>query len=271
MCVVSGRLATAAVNNDSILFFVHNFTLLFKLCGCLCVKQATWQLSGLQNSKTSKLHQNMKFASVLLVAFIGCIGFLPNNIQAQSDPEAKKILDKVSQKYKSLASVEGDFVLTITGDKTTDTQNGKVYIKGDKYKFTAQELERISDGKTVWTHLKPQKEVQVNAVDKNEISPNQLFTLYTKGYTYSLNTEVKRTANQMVVDLSPTDKKSNYFKVRLFIDKTTNMIAKATLFEKSGMRYTYELKNIKTNTLKNNSLFAFNAAKYPGVEVIDLR
>ena len=111
----------------------------------------------------------------------------------------------------------------------------------------------------------------VNAVDKNEISPNQLFTLYTKGYNYSLNTEVKRAANQTVVDLMPTDKKSNYFKVRLFIDKTTNMIAKATLFEKSGVRYTYELKNIKTNTLKNNNLFAFNAAKYPGVEVIDLR
>ena len=213
----------------------------------------------------------MKLASFLFLSFIAWLYPLGNYTQAQTDPEAKKILDKVSQKYKSFSSVEGDFILSITSDKTTETQNGKVYIKGDKYKFSAKELERISDGKTVWTHLKPQKEVQVNAVDKNEISPNQLFTLYTKGYNYILNTEVKRGANQAVIDLSPTDKKSTYFKIRLFIDKTTNMITKATLFEKAGMRYTYELKNIKTNTLKDNALFAFNAAKYPDVEVIDLR
>lgn len=213
----------------------------------------------------------MKLASLLFLTFISCIGFSNNHAQAKSDPEAKKILDKVSQKYKSFSSVEGDFILSITSDKATETQNGKVYIKGDKYKFAAKELERISDGKTVWTHLKPQKEVQVNAVDKNEISPNQLFTLYTKGYEYLLNTEVKRGANQVVIDLIPTDKNNSYFKVRLFIDKTTNMITKATLFDKAGMRYTYELKNIKTNTLKDNALFAFNAAKYPDVEVIDLR
>lgn len=190
---------------------------------------------------------------------------------AQNDPTAKQLLDKVSQKYKTHPSMEADFVLTITGEGINEIQTGKVFIKGDKYKFTSKDLDRICDGKTVWTCLKPQKEVQINVVDKSEITPNQLFTLYTKNYTYVSNTELKRPANQAIIDLMPNDKKNtSYFRVRLYIEKTTNQIVKAMLFEKNGTKYVYELKNVKTNTLKD-ATFVFNKVNYPQAEVIDLR
>lgn len=209
----------------------------------------------------------MRISLLCIVLLQSCL-----TLFAQNDPQAKQYLDKVSQKYRAFSSLEADFVLTIDADKHTETQSGKLYTKASQYKFTSTALDRWSDGKSVWTYLKPQKEIQVNTLDAAEITPNRLFNLYTKGYTYTINTEVKRGANQVVVDLIPTSKKdAPYFKVRLYVDKTTNLLNKAILFEKSGTRYTYQLNNQRSNTLKSNALFTFDAAKYAGVEVVDLR
>ena len=106
----------------------------------------------------------------------------------KSDPKAKALLDKVSQKFKASKTLKADFTLqTIVPDqKNAQKQAGKIYIKGNKYKITTTEIERFSDGKTVWTLFKTEDEVQVNNVSPTggELTPAQFFTMYQKGFTY---------------------------------------------------------------------------------------
>ncbi|MCY1562221.1 hypothetical protein D9M68_995800 [compost metagenome] len=74
-----------------------------------------------------------------------------------------------------------------------------------------------------------------------------------------------------MIDLSPTDTKKSIFKVRLSIDKATKQIANVVIFEKNGNTYTYNVKTFSPNIKVPETTFAFDAKKYLGVEVVDLR
>jgi outer membrane lipoprotein-sorting protein len=136
----------------------------------------------------------------------------------------------------------------------------------------AQEL--ISDGRNQWTYSKADKEVQLSEVDNspNALNPAQIFTIYEKGFKYLYTGDSKvnnRTVH--VIDLTPTDGKRSFFKVRLNIDKSTKQISNAIIFDKNGNRYTYTIRTFTPNVKVSESMFAFDAKKYPGVEVVDLR
>ncbi len=74
-----------------------------------------------------------------------------------------------------------------------------------------------------------------------------------------------------MVDLTPVDTKKSIFKVRLSIDKTAKQIANVVLFDKNGNKYTYNVRTFSPNVSVPETTFAFDAKKYPGVEVVDLR
>jgi outer membrane lipoprotein-sorting protein len=132
----------------------------------------------------------------------------------------------------------------------------------------------ISDGKSQWTYLKKDKEVQVSVVDNtgDALNPAQIFTLYEKGFKYLFTGEQKVGGKvYQMIDLSPIDTKKSYFKIRLGINKAAKQIASVLIFDKNGNKYTYDVKTFVPNVKVPESTFAFDPKKYPGVEVVDLR
>jgi len=160
--------------------------------------------------------------------------------------------------------------------KIKETQQGSLIAKSEanKYKVTMTDQELYSDGKSQWTYLKDNKEVQITDVDNNTdgINPAKIFTIYEKGYKYLFTGEKKVGAKTLqTIDLSPLDIKKSIFKIRLTIDKAAKQITNVVIFDKSGNRYTYAIKSFIPNVKVAESVFAFDAKKYPGVEVVDLR
>ncbi len=195
---------------------------------------------------------------------------------AQQDPKATQILNGVSAKYKSYSSVKADFSIKIENgqNKTTDTQTGTLYVKGNKYKVNLKNQEVTSDNSTVWTYIKEANEVQVNNYepDENSITPSQIFTIYEKNFIYAFMEE--KTVNGKVlqyIELTPNDKSKPYFKIRLGIDKTAKTVQNAVVFDKNGNRYTYEIKTFTPNPALADAFFTFDTKAHPGVEVVDLR
>lgn len=216
----------------------------------------------------------MKKILMLWLTFIG-VGYAS---YAQTDEKAKAILADVSKKYRSYDIVKTDFTFILDNKQanTKETQQGTLYVKSNTNKFkvsmTAQEL--ISDGKTQWTYLKKDKEVQVANVDNSgdALNPAKIFTIYENGFKnmYTGERKVGKITYQMI-DLSPTDPKKSYFKIRLSINKAAQQIASVLIFDKNGNRYTYNVKAFTPNVKVAESIFTFDAKKYPGVEVVDLR
>jgi len=197
---------------------------------------------------------------------------------AQTDAKAKAILAEVSKKYRSYDVVKTDFTFTLNNAqaKVKETQQGTLYVKANanKYKVAMTNQDLISDGKVQWTYLKSDKEVQISNVDNSgdAINPAKIFTIYEKGFKYLYTGENKVGGKvYQMIDLSPTDAKKSVFKIRLSIDKTSKQIANVVIFEKNGNTYTYNVKTFSPNVKVPETTFAFDAKKYPGVEVVDLR
>lgn len=197
---------------------------------------------------------------------------------AQSEAKAKAILAEVSKKYRSYDVIKTDFSYTLENPqaKIKETQSGTLYVrsKANKYKIILKGQELISDGKNQWTYLKADKEVQLSEVDNSSdaLNPAKLFTIYEKGFKAVYMNDSKLN-NRVVhnIDLAPTDSKRSFFKVRLQVDKISKQIASAVIFDKNGNRYTYSIKTFTPNVKVPESTFAFDAKKYPGVELVDLR
>lgn len=193
---------------------------------------------------------------------------------AQADPKAKAILDKVSANFKTLKSVEANYNLSVTNraGKNAGNKTGKIYLKGQKYLLTEASLQIMSDGKKVWRFEPDANEVTVSsAADAGDgITPQKLFTnFYDKDFIYKLNGNVKQGGKTLAeIEMTPTDKKKNFFKVYLYVDEAQKMIVSSKIYENSGNVYTYSMSGLKLNQPLNEAMFAFNKAKYPGVEEI---
>jgi len=197
---------------------------------------------------------------------------------AQTDAKAKAILAEVSKKYRLYDVVKADFTFTVDNQqaKIKETQQGTLYAKAsaNKYKVAMTSQDLISDGKSQWTYLKDDKEVQLTNVDNSDdvINPAKIFTLYEKGYKYLYTGDSKVGGKvYQMIDLSPIDTKKSFFKIRLSIDKGAKQISNVLIFDKNGSKYAYSIKSFVPNVKVPGSTFAFDAKKYPGVEVVDLR
>lgn len=200
------------------------------------------------------------------------------SVMAQSEAKAKEILADVSKKYRAYDIIKTEFSYTLENPeaKIKETQAGTLFVRSkmNKYKVILKGQELISDGKNQWTYLKADKEVQLSEVDNSSdaLNPAKLFTIYEKGFK-SLYTNDSKLNGKIVhnIDLSPTDSKRSFFKVKLQIDKLSKQIVNAVIFDKNGNRYTYTIKTFAPNVKVPESTFAFDAKLYPGVEVVDLR
>ncbi|MBX2921583.1 MAG: outer membrane lipoprotein carrier protein LolA [Chitinophagaceae bacterium] len=194
-----------------------------------------------------------------------------------SDPDAKKLLDEVSAKFKSYTAVKAAFSLKIenSAGKVQGTKKGVAYMKGNQYKVELTDQEIYCDGKSVWTYDKNSNEVQVSKFDAsgNSFTPQKIFTnFYDKDFLYKMNDEKKEGGKTLQeIELTPTDKSKAFFKILAYVDKASKNISSTKLFEKNGNRYTYSVTSFSPNTKIDNSVFVFDAKKYPGVEVIDLQ
>jgi len=195
----------------------------------------------------------------------------------QNDPEAKKILDLVSTKFKTYKAPQATFTYKVENaqGKTLSTKKGTVTMKGNKFKVVMDGMEIYSDGKTTWSYDKSSNEVTVNTVDASgtSMTPQKLLTnFYDKDFYYKYNGEKKvDNKNVQEIELTPTDKTRPFHKVYLWVDKGNNSIYCARFLEKAGGRYSYTINSLKPNAAIGDGEFTFDKTKHPGVEVVDLQ
>jgi len=209
----------------------------------------------------------MKKIFLFLLTIISII----TSVNAQNDPAAKKILDGVSAKIKSVKAITASFSLKSISSKGKDNgiRVGSVSLKGQKYIMKQGKVEIICDGTKIYNY-DGNKTITVSGVDDagSTLSPQILLSnFYDKDYTYKLITSVG-TFHQ--IELLPNDKRKNVQKINIFIDKVKNFITKAKVLDKSNNVIELTISNTNTNATLSDNLFQFNKSKYPAdVEILD--
>jgi outer membrane lipoprotein carrier protein len=195
---------------------------------------------------------------------------------AQQDPKAGKILDAVSAKYTALKSFQAGFTQTLENPAAKLKQNltGDIVVSGQKYHITASGQEIYNDGKTTWTYLKNENEVNISDTDptNQDMSPAQMYNMYKKGYKYTYVKSLKDAGVASdLIELSPENRTNDVFKVQIIVGTADHAIHNVKTFKKNGTRTTFTLKNFKPNVPTTASTFAFDKAQHAGVKVVDLR
>ena len=212
---------------------------------------------------------------IYLAAIFGMTGLI--TVAQNSDPDAKKILDGVSAKFKAFKNVQITFTYTVenSAGKTLSTKKGTVTMKGNKYRVSFSGQDIFCDGSTIWNYDKAANEVTISKLDESNgsLTPQKIFSdFYDKDFLYKLNGEKKQGAKILQeIEMTPKDKTKNFHKVYVLIDKKSNTIYSTKVLENTNDSYSYVVNSMKTNQPVADNLFIFDKSKYPGVEEIDNR
>ena len=160
----------------------------------------------------------------------------------KSDPEAKKVLDKIRKKYDGYKTLEAAFSLTIeVPGEDKDVQKGNIAQDDKKFRLDMDQQVIVSDGKTTWVYLKKNNEVQVNDADPADtengfLTPKDLLKRYQKGdYLYSITEKTTENGKTIThVEFKPVDKNSEYSKLRVSIDEKAGAILSDKACRKDG-------------------------------------
>ncbi|QQS50565.1 MAG: outer membrane lipoprotein carrier protein LolA [Bacteroidota bacterium] len=215
----------------------------------------------------------MKAQITYIIALI-----VPVLVSGQQDPEAKKILDRVSEKMKTYQTIEADFELVIDNrmDNLHSKTSGSIEIKGEKYILQSMGTSVYFDGKTMWSYMTDINEVTITQPGKGEgdfvDNPALIFSFYDKNFKYQLIGEAK-VDNYWAyeIDLYPVDLNQPYSRFKLFIRKDTDAIYMMKAISKDAIDYTIFILNTRYDKPMDDSRFTFKPENYPKIEVVDLR
>jgi len=202
-----------------------------------------------------------------LIAVAAC----SNLLFAANDPTAKKILDGVSAKMKTFKAITAVFTIkSISAQgKNNGVKTGNITIKGKKYLLKQGKTEIKSDGVKTY-NFDGSKTITVSSVDDGNqtLTPqNLLSNFYDKDFSYRL---VSSAGGFDEIELIPNDKKKNFQKVNVFVDKAKQMITKAKIVDKNNSIIEFSLSNLNTTAAVADAVFNFDRSKYPAdAEVLD--
>ncbi len=181
-------------------------------------------------------------------------------IQAQ---DVKQVLDRTAKVVSNKSGVSAAFTIK----SNNMNASGTIAIKGKKFHATTPQATIWFDGKTQWTYLKKNDEVNVLNPTESEIAainPYNFIFLYKNGY----NATMTRKNGNFEVHLKAQEKK-NISELYIVVDQRTYIPSQIRVKQQKGWN-TIDIRHFKEANLSDNT-FRFNSKDFPSAEVIDLR
>ena len=195
------------------------------------------------------------------ICFLITVALFSMATYAQS---AKSVLDKAAATISIKSGVKANFQMT----GGMGSSSGTIIIKGKKFHATTPQATVWFDGKTQWTYVKDNDEVNVTNPNESQLqalNPYNFINLYKKGYDATLNSS----GNNHVVHLTATSAERKIRELFITVDKKTYHPTQVKLLQ--GKKWTvFDISDLKKQNV-SDSQFTFNAKDFPKAEIIDLR
>ena len=176
---------------------------------------------------------------------------------------AKQVLDKTASIVAAKSGAKATF--SIKGNQMN--ASGTIAIKGKKFQATTPQATIWFDGKTQWTYLKKNEEVNVANPTESElaaINPYNFIYMYQKGYKYTM----EKKNGSFIVHLTATDKRSIQ-EMYITVNQKTYIPSQIRMRQQKSWT-TIDISGFKQSKL-SDGMFRFNSKDFPNAEVIDLR
>ena len=213
----------------------------------------------------NKIQRMKKLFNLVILSTISFFG-----VYAQNNTNAQVILDNARAKVQSSKGINISFSLTQKDKQNRQllSSKGTLLIKGPKYYLKQGSNEIFCNGEQVWNY-DGQSEVIVTKADigDDELSPQQIITGFNnKDFDIKL---VSSSGANHLLQLTPVDKRKNFTRVVLTVNKSSSLITKAAITDKANTVTEISFDNISLNATAPDSRFIFDPSKHPGVEVVN--
>ncbi|MEO8711737.1 MAG: outer membrane lipoprotein carrier protein LolA [Parafilimonas sp.] len=204
-----------------------------------------------------------------LLTFLFFLSGLVFNVHAQNNTNAQSILDKAAAKVQASKGINIIFNLTQKdklGHVVSDAK-GTMKIKGSKYYLKQGENEIFCNGVQIWNYDGDNEVTVAKADNDEELSPQQIITGFNKkDFDIKL---LSSAGTNYQIQLIPADKRENYKEVILYVNKSSTLINKAVITDKTNSITEITFSNISLDVSVPDSQFVFDTSKHPGVEVVN--
>ncbi len=197
---------------------------------------------------------------------------------AQVDPRADNLIKRSRKKVRSFEAFTLQFSYLVENKADTSqkriSKSGTLRYRPRQNKFTVDlgDLLIVCNGQTVWQYLKKENEVTITPYDPREsFSLERIFRIYDQDMKVRLDkSETYKGQTIHKVSLFPISDTTDYFRVEVWINETTELPIRIKFSHRDGTVVEYELKDFQAAVLADAD-FVFDTRRYPGISVVDLR
>ena len=178
---------------------------------------------------------------------------------------ANEILANAANKYVNSKSISASFNINDNG-----SNSGTITTAGDKFIISTSQLSTWFDGKTQWSYSSTANEVNISeptAEELQQINPFAIIGSFRNNY----NAKLLDKNNGYKISLTPKKTNPTINDIVITFNPTTYFPSLIVITTKNNNKATIKVKSISAGNALPASTFTFNATKYPGVEIIDLR
>ena len=202
--------------------------------------------------------------SILLVAAMAVVSSVQSMAQSNT-AQARAILDKTSKVIGHKSGVSASFTLN---NPTPGNVSGTIAVKGGKFNARTPQAIVWFNGKTQWTYMKKNNEVNISTptqAQQQMMNPYTFINVYKTGYKMSS----AKAGASYEVHLVAQNQKRSIQEMYVTVNSKTYVPSRVKM-KHNGRWYTVTISNFSAKK-QPDSLFTFNSKDYPSAEVIDLR
>ncbi|MBC8185895.1 outer membrane lipoprotein carrier protein LolA [candidate division KSB1 bacterium] len=217
----------------------------------------------------------MNQSNIFFVGLILSIILMANLFVAHADDKAKSIIRDVLKKYEESKNIKVDFLQTFNWKLTGNIseQKGTIWLQGkEKFKIITEDQTILSDGETIWTYSKINKQVIIDKVaNAEDINlPRDILLNFSDQYE-SIYVKNEKVNNKDCFFIELSSKEDDLFikQIKLWIETKKMILLKIEQVDLNENANTYFLTNFKANTPISAKFFKFEVPDT--LEVIDMR
>ena len=184
---------------------------------------------------------------------------------AQTNKQAMDVLNKTAQVIGHKGGASANFTFS---NAKLGTTSGSIAIKGNKFNAHTPMATVWFNGKTQWTYMKKNNEVNISTptqAQQQMMNPYTFINVYKTGYKMSS----AKAGASYEVHLVAQNQKRSIQEMYVTVNSKTYVPSRVKM-KHNGRWYTVTISNFSAKK-QPDSLFTFNSKDYPSAEVIDLR
>lgn len=212
----------------------------------------------------------MKKILLLLLFVCGLQG-----VFAQKNAQARKVLEATEKAFEKGGGVSAQFSAeNFSNGQSQGVTKGSMKIKGKKFQLNTGNIITWFDGKTQWSYLKQNDEVNVSTPTATELqgmNPYAILSIYKKGYNYTVQEGTLRGKGVYTVRLTAENKSNDIQEILLDVEKNSYTPYCIRFRQKNGTWTKIVVRNFRNKQKFSDNEFTFPKEAYPKAEIIDMR